>query len=167
MKKYSEFLESYRVQELVRKYSDYIRYPIRMEVEKSRMKEQPEGEEADEEKAPEYETYTEVETLNSMVPIWRKNKNELTDEDYNSFYKEKFFDYSDPLKVIHTYTEGAATYHALLFIPAKAPYNTTRAIMKRASSSMSAACSSWIPVRTCYPITSALSRAWWIRRISP
>lgn len=121
--KYSEFLESYRVQELVRKYSDYIRYPIRMEVEKSRMKEQPEGEEADEEKAPEYETYTELETLNSMVPIWRKNKNELTDEDYNSFYKEKFFDYSDPLKVIHTYTEGAATYHALLFIPAKAPYN--------------------------------------------
>ena len=121
--KYSEFLESYRVQELVRKYSDYIRYPIRMEVEKSRMKEQPEGEAADEEKAPEYETYTEVETLNSMVPIWRKNKNELTDEDYNSFYKEKFFDYSDPLKVIHTYTEGAATYHALLFIPAKAPYN--------------------------------------------
>lgn len=121
--KYSEFLESYRVQELVRKYSDYIRYPIRMKVEKSRMKEQPEGEEADEEKAPEYETYTEVETLNSMVPIWRKNKNELTDEDYNSFYKEKFFDYSDPLKVIHTYTEGAATYHALLFIPAKAPYN--------------------------------------------
>ena len=121
--KYSEFLESYRVQELVRKYSDYIRYPIRMEVEKSRMKEQPEGEEADEEKAPEYETYTEEETLNSMVPIWRKNKNELTDEDYNSFYKEKFFDYSDPLKVIHTYTEGAATYHALLFIPAKAPYN--------------------------------------------
>ena len=121
--KYSEFLESYRVQELVRKYSDYIRYPIRMEVEKSRMKEQPEGEEADEEKAPEYETYTEVETLNSMVPIWRKNKNELTDEDYNSFYKEKFFDYSDPLKVIQTYTEGAATYHALLFIPAKAPYN--------------------------------------------
>lgn len=121
--KYSEFLESYRVQELVRKYSDYIRYPIRMEVEKSRMKEQPEWEKADEEKAPEYETYTEVETLNSMVPIWRKNKNELTDEDYNSFYKEKFFDYSDPLKVIHTYTEGAATYHALLFIPAKAPYN--------------------------------------------
>lgn len=121
--KYSEFLESYRIQELVRKYSDYIRYPIRMEVEKTRMKEKAEGEEADDEKAPEYETYTEIETLNSMVPIWRKNKNELTDEDYNSFYKEKFCDYSDPLKVIHTYTEGAATYHALLFIPAKAPYN--------------------------------------------
>lgn len=121
--KYSEFLESYRIQELVRKYSDYIRYPIRMEVEKTRMKEKAEGEEPDEEKAPEYETYTEIETLNSMVPIWRKNKNELTDEEYNSFYKEKFFDYSDPLKVIHTYTEGAATYHALLFIPAKAPYN--------------------------------------------
>lgn len=121
--KYSEFLESYRIQELVRKYSDYIRYPIRMEVEKTRMKEKAKGEEADDEKAPEYETYTEIETLNSMVPIWRKNKNELTDEDYNSFYKEKFFDYSDPLKVIHTYTEGAATYHALLFIPAKAPYN--------------------------------------------
>ena len=166
--KYSEFLESYRVQELVRKYSDYIRYPIRMEVEKSRMKEQPEGEEADEEKAPEYETYTEVETLNSMVPIWRKNKNELTDEDYNSFYKEKFFDYSDPLKVIHTYTEGARPPITLCFSsPRKRPIITTRAIMKRASSSMPAACSSWIPARTCYPITSALSRAWWIRRISP
>ena len=121
--KYSEFLESYRVQELVRKYSDYIRYPIRMEVEKSRMKEQPEGEEADEEKAPEYESYIENTTLNSMVPLWRKNRSEITPEEYNQFYKEKFYDFEDPARVIHSSTEGAATYNALLFIPARAPFN--------------------------------------------
>ena len=111
---YDEFLESYRIQSLVKKYSDYIRYPIRMDVEKSRLKEGSDKE---------YETYTEEETLNSMVPIWRKNKNELTPEDYNRFYKEKFFDFEDPARVIHSSTEGAATYNALLFIPARAPYN--------------------------------------------
>ncbi len=111
---YDEFLESYRLQGLVKKYSDYIRYPIKMEVEKSRPKD---------EEGKEYETYTEVETINSMVPIWRKNKSELTPEDYNGFYKEKFYDYEDPARVIHTATEGAATYNALLFIPARAPYN--------------------------------------------
>ena len=116
--KYSEFLESWRLQELVRKYSDYIRYPIRMEVEKSRMKESTEKDEK-----PEYETYTEVETLNSMVPIWNKNKKDVTDEEYNNFYKEKFFDFEDPLAVIHANVEGAVTYKALLFIPAKAPYD--------------------------------------------
>ena len=111
---YDEFLESYRLQGLVKKYSDYIRYPIKMEVETSRPKD---------EEGKEYETYTEVETINSMVPIWRKNKSELTPEDYNGFYKEKFYDYEDPARVIHTATEGAATYNALLFIPARAPYN--------------------------------------------
>ena len=116
---YDEFLDSYRIQSLVKKYSDYIRYPIRMEVEKSRMKE---GTGTDEKPA-EYETYTEMETLNSMVPIWRKNKSELKPEDYNRFYKEKFFDYQDPLTVIHSSTEGTATYNALLFIPSKPPFD--------------------------------------------
>ena len=116
---YDAFLDSYRIQSLVKKYSDYIRYPIRMEVEKSRMKE---GTGTDEKPA-EYETYTEMETLNSMVPIWRKNKSELKPEDYNRFYKEKFFDYQDPLAVIHSSTEGAATYNALLFIPSKPPFD--------------------------------------------
>ena len=110
--KYSEYLESYRLHALVKKYSDYIRYPIRMEVEKTRAKEGAENE---------YEHYFEVETLNSMVPLWKKNKNEITAEEYNSFYKEKFYDWQDPLKVIHTSAEGTATYNALLFIPAKAP----------------------------------------------
>ena len=116
---YDEFLDSYRIQSLVKKYSDYIRYPIRMEVEKSRVKE---GTGTDEKPA-EYETYTEMETLNSMVPIWRKNKSELKPEDYNRFYKEKFFDYQDPLAVIHSSTEGTATYNALLFIPSKPPFD--------------------------------------------
>lgn len=114
---YDEFLESYRIQSIVRKYSDYIRYPIKMEVEKSRQKE------GSPEDKPEYETYRENETLNSMVPLWKKNKSELTAEDYNQFYKEKFFDFEDPLRVIHSSTEGAATYNALLFIPARPPYN--------------------------------------------
>ncbi len=116
---YDEFLDAYRIQSLVKKYSDYIRYPIQMEVEKSRMKE---GTGTDDKPA-EYETYTEVETLNSMVPIWRKNKSELKPEDYNQFYKEKFFDYQDPLAVIHSSTEGAATYNALLFIPSRPPFD--------------------------------------------
>ena len=111
---YDEFLESHRLQQLVKKYSDYIRYPIRMEMEKSRLKEGSENE---------YETYTEVETLNSMVPLWKKAKSEVTPEEYNAFYKEKFMDYEDPARVIYSSTEGSATYNALLFIPARAPYN--------------------------------------------
>ena len=94
--KYSRFLKTWELQSLVRKYSDYIRYPIRMAVEKSRMKEGTEKSDK-----PEYETYTEVETLNSMVPIWNRNKKDVTDEEYNNFYKEKFFDFEDPLAVIH------------------------------------------------------------------
>ena len=111
---YDEFLETYRLQQLVKKYSDYIRYPIRMEVEKSRLKEGSEDE---------YETYTEVETLNSMVPLWKKAKSEVKPEEYNAFYKEKFADYEDPARVIYSSTEGSATYNALLFIPARPPYN--------------------------------------------
>ena len=114
---YDEFLDTYTIKSLVKKYSDYIRYPIRMDVEKSRMKE------GCDEKNPEFETYTENETLNSMVPLWRKNKNEITEEEYNRFYQDKFNDYEKPLKVIHSSTEGVATYNALLFIPARAPFD--------------------------------------------
>ncbi len=115
--KYDEFLDQYHIQELVKKYSDYIRYPVRMDMERSRRKE---GSPDDK---PEYESYTENVTLNSMVPIWKKNKSELKDEDYNEFYKNKFMDYDDPARVIHSSTEGSATYNALLFIPSRAPYN--------------------------------------------
>ncbi len=114
---YSEFLDQFRLQDLVKKYSDYIRYPIRMEVSHTHVKE---GTGVDG-KDPEYEAHTEVETLNSMTPIWKKAKSEVTDEEMNAFYKEKFYDWQDPLKVIRTSTEGAATYTALLFIPSHAP----------------------------------------------
>lgn len=114
---YSEFLEPYRIQELVKKYSDYIRYPIQMEMPRSRKKE---GSDPDK---PEWEEYMELTTLNSMIPLWRKSKSELKDEDYNQFYKQKFFDYQDPIHHIHMYTEGAVTYHALLYIPSHAPMN--------------------------------------------
>lgn len=112
--KYSDYLEQYRIKSLVKKYSDYIRFPVKMDMTQSRLKEGTEDE---------YEDYTVTETLNSMVPIWRKNKSELKDEDYNSFYKEKFFDYNEPLLHIHTKAEGTATYNALLYIPSKAPYD--------------------------------------------
>ena len=116
--KYSRFLETYTIQSLVKKYSDYIRYPIKMDVETQRVKEGT----ADSDK-PEYETVTENRTLNSMVPIWQKARKDVTDEEYNNFYKEKFFDFEDPLAVIHASVEGAVTYKALLYIPAKAPYD--------------------------------------------
>ena len=115
--KYSEFLESWRIQELVRKYSDYIRFPIRMEVSKTRKKE-----DSPEDK-PEYETYTEVDTLNSMVPIWQRRKSSVKPEEYNKFYRDKFHDYADPQRVIAVSAEGAVTYKALLFIPGAAPFD--------------------------------------------
>ena len=118
---YDDFLDQYRLKSLVKKYSDYIRYPIRMEMHKSRQKPKPEN--APDDYKPEYEDYTEVETLNSMVPLWRKNKNEIKPEEYNDFYKSKFGDYEDPLRVIHSNAEGVATYNALLFIPAHAPFD--------------------------------------------
>ena len=114
---YSEFLDQFRIQQLVKKYSDYIRYPIRMEVSHTHVKE---GTGVDG-KEPEYETHTEVETLNSMTPLWKKSRSEVGEEELNAFYKEKFYDWQDPLKVIRTSTEGAATYTALLFIPSHAP----------------------------------------------
>ena len=119
--KYSEFLEEYRLSELVKKYSDYIRYPITLMMPQYRQKAVPEGEEAPEK--PEYETVWEETTLNSMIPLWRKQKSEVTPEEYNEFYKGKFYDYEDPAVTIHTRTEGNATFRALLFIPAHAPMN--------------------------------------------
>ena len=116
---YDEFLEQYRIQGIIKKYSDYIRYPIKMDMSRQKLKE---GTGADGVDA-ENESYIETETLNSMIPIWRKNKSELTDEDYNKFYKDKYYDYTDPIKYIHTKTEGTATYNALLYIPSKAPYD--------------------------------------------
>ncbi|MDR2771698.1 MAG: molecular chaperone HtpG [Clostridiales Family XIII bacterium] len=119
--KYDEFLEAYRIKNLVRRYSDYIRYPIKMNTEKRRALPGAEG--ADENAPPEYETYIEADTLNSMVPIWKRGKSAVKDEEYNEFYKDKFMDYTDPLKVIHTSVEGVVSYDALLYIPAKAPFN--------------------------------------------
>ncbi len=112
--KYSEFLETYRITSIVKKYSDYIRYPILLDVETTKPVDGKEDE---------YETVTETKTLNSMVPIWRKNKSEITEEEYESFYKDKFYDYEKPAKVIHSKVEGQATYDALLYIPKKAPFN--------------------------------------------
>ena len=130
--KYSEYLEEYEIRSLIRKYSDYIRYPIKMEVTKSRQVEEPEEEEAievegeeekKEPKAPKYEEYTEMETLNSMVPIWQRDKKDVTDEEYEAFYREKFFDYNKPLRTIHYNVEGNVSFKALLYIPSKAPYD--------------------------------------------
>jgi molecular chaperone HtpG len=115
--KYSEFCESWKVRTLVKKYSDYIRYPIKMESTHRHLKDGTGTEEV----PAEYEEHTELETLNSMIPIWRKNKTELTAEDYNNYYKEHFFDYVDPLLYIHKKTEGVVSYDSLLYIPAKAP----------------------------------------------
>ncbi len=118
---YSQYLEEYTLVDLIKKYSDYIRYPITMYRQKSRQK--PKPEDAGEDYKPEYETYTELETINSMVPIWKRNKKDVEEKDYNEFYKSRFNDYSDPLRVITSRTEGTATYTALLFIPGRTPYD--------------------------------------------
>ena len=114
---YSKFLEEYELRSLVKKYSDYIRYPIRMEVTKSRKTEDSPADK------PEYESYTALETLNSMVPLWQRRKQDVTQEEYESFYREKFFDYTKPLRTVHTSAEGSVSYKALLYIPGKAPYD--------------------------------------------
>ena len=111
--KYSEYLEEYEIRSLVRKYSDYIRYPIKMEISKSRKMEDSE----------EYESYTELETLNSMVPIWQRAKKDVTEEEYETFYREKFFDYNKPLRTIHSSAEGSVSFKALMYVPSKAPYD--------------------------------------------
>ena len=112
--KYGEYLQEYQLRSLIRKYSDYIRYPIRMEVTKSRLREGTEDE---------YEDYTQLDTLNSMVPLWQRAKKDVTEEEYDSFYREKFYDYQKPLAHIHVSAEGSVSYKALLYIPAKAPYD--------------------------------------------
>lgn len=111
---YSEFLEENRLQEIIKKYSDFIRYPIKMDVTKSEPKEDSEEE---------FVEYTEEETLNSMVPIWRKNKSELSDEDYVNFYKEKGYGFDEPLKHIHTNVDGNIRYHAILYVPSTMPFD--------------------------------------------
>ena len=123
--KYSEYLEEYEIRSLIRKYSDYIRYPIKMEVTKSRPVEEAKDEnaEGEENKAPKYESYTEMETLNSMVPIWQRDKKDVTEEEYETFYRDKFFDYNKPLRTIHYNVEGNVSFKALLYIPGKAPYD--------------------------------------------
>ena len=114
---YSRFLDEYELKNLIKRYSDYIRYPIRMEVTKQRKKDDcAEGENA-------YEEYTEWETMNSMVPLWQRNRKDVTQEEYESFYREKFFDYSKPLCTIQTSAEGTVSFKALLYIPGKAPYD--------------------------------------------
>lgn len=112
--KYGEFLDAYRLSSLVKKYSDYIRYPVKMFFTTRKKVEGGEDE---------YEDAVGDRTLNSMIPLWKKNKSEITDEEYNQFYKDKFYDYENPLKVIHTKTEGQATYNSLLYIPAHAPFD--------------------------------------------
>ena len=112
--KYSEYLEEYRLRSLIKKYSDYIRYPIRMLTSHSQLKEGSEDE---------YETVMEDETLNSMVPIWKKSASEVTDEEYAQFYQDKYYDYESPLKVIRQKAEGTSNFEALMFIPAHAPFD--------------------------------------------
>ncbi len=114
---FSRFLEEYEIRQLVKKYSDYIRYPIRMEVSKSRKKE-----DSPEDK-PEYESYMEEDTLNSMIPLWQRAKKDVTEEEYTQFYREKFFDYAKPVRTIHSSAEGTVSYKALMYIPGKAPFD--------------------------------------------
>ena len=112
--KYSEYLEEYKIRSIIKKYSDYIRYPIVMKVENRVLKEGSKDE---------YETVKEDTTLNSMIPIWKKNKNDITEEEYSNFYTDKFYDYEKPMKTIHTSVEGQCTYTSILFIPSHAPYD--------------------------------------------
>jgi len=117
---YSNYLEEYEIRNLIRKYSDYIRYPIKMEVSKSRPVET--TDENGETKTS-YESYQEVETLNSMVPIWQRAKKDVTEEEYETFYREKFYDYNKPLRTIHSSAEGSVSFKALMYVPGKAPYD--------------------------------------------
>ena len=111
---YSDFLDTYTIESLVKKYSDYIRYPIKMNVTRRELKKGSKDE---------YEDVTKEETLNSMIPLWKKDKNKITEEEYNNFYQSKFYDYENPIKVIHTSVEGMTSYKAILFLPAHAPFD--------------------------------------------
>ncbi len=119
---YDKYLSQYEIEGLIKKYSDYIRYPIEMEVEVQKEVES-EASEDEENKEPVYETVQETKTLNSMIPLWKRPKKEITKEEYDSFYKDKFDDFNDPQKVIHTSVEGNVSFDALMYIPSKAPYN--------------------------------------------
>ena len=111
---FNKYLDEYTIQSLIKKYSDFIRYPIKMQLTKSKLKEGSENE---------YEEYKEVETINSMVPLWKKNKNQLKDEDYNNFYLEKHYGFDTPLSHLHISVDGAVSYNSILFIPERAPYD--------------------------------------------
>ena len=115
--KFGEYLEEYRLRSLIKKYSDYIRYPIRMEVSKTRLKEDAPKDH------PEYETYQTWETINSMVPLWQRRKQDVQQEEYDSFYREKFLDFTKPLRTVHVSAEGSVNFKALLYVPGKAPYD--------------------------------------------
>ena len=117
---YSEYLDTWRIKSLVKKYSDYIRYPIKMDVTSEKLKE---GVDPTSDAEDKYESVTTTETLNSMTPLWKKRAQEVTDEEYAAFYRDKFYDFEAPAKTIHFKSEGAATFDAMLFIPAKAPFN--------------------------------------------
>ena len=118
---YTEFLSEWKLRELIKRYSNYVRYPIRMEVSKSRPL--PKPEDAGDDYVTEYEDYTEVETINSMIPIWKRRKSEVTDEEYAEFYKSDFHDFEDPQRVVSVHAEGALNYDALLFIPGRQPFD--------------------------------------------
>ncbi len=118
---YDTFLSEYGLKNLIKRYSNYVRYPVQMEVSKTR--EKPKPEDAGDDYTPEYEDYTEVETINSMIPIWKRRASEVTDEEYNEFYKTDFHDFSDPAHTFSIHAEGALSYDALLFIPGRAPYD--------------------------------------------
>ena len=111
---YSDYLDEYKIKSLIKKYSNYITYPIKMEMSHEHLKEGTEDE---------YETHKEIETLNDMIPLWKRDKSDIKEEDYNTFYSDKFFDYEKPMKVIHTKGEGLVSYNSLIFIPSHAPYD--------------------------------------------
>ena len=118
---YDTFLSEYGLKSLIKRYSNYVRYPVQMEVSKSR--EKPKPEDAGDDYTPEYETYFELDTINSMVPIWKRNKSEVAEEEYNEFYKTDFHDFADPARTFSVHAEGALSYDALLFIPGRAPFD--------------------------------------------
>ncbi len=115
---YNEYLDNYKIQELIRKYSDYITVPINMDVEHRHLKEKKNESDKDE-----YETVIENQTINSLVPLWKRNKSKISEEEYNTFYSDKFFDYETPLLHIHTMAEGSVNYNSLLYVPSHAPYD--------------------------------------------
>ena len=162
--KYSRFLEEYELRELVRKYSDYIRYPIRMEVTKSRPKEQTEEEKRRTRPRSTRSTPRWIPST-PWSPCGSGTKKDVTDEEYDAFYREKFFDYEKPTCHLHLSVEGAVTYQALLYVPGRAPYDFYTRIIRRACSSIPPASSLWKTARICCRITSDSSGALWIPRI--